>query len=95
MLRGLRYRVDLLTLAVARTGSRVLFIGGALYLIGTLLVTIVFNVPKNEALASVAPADPDAARGWAGYIARWTVWNHVRTAAALAAAAAFSIALGR
>ena len=72
-----------------------MFIGGALYLIGTLLVTIVFNVPKNEALASVAPADLDAARRWAGYVARWTVRNHVRRAAALAAAAAFSIALGR
>jgi uncharacterized membrane protein len=70
-----------------------LFSGGVLYLVGTLLVTIVFNVPRNEALAAVTPADPDAARLWAGYVASWTAWNHVRTAAALAAAALFSIAL--
>ena len=71
-----------------------LLVGGALYLVGSLLVTIVFNVPKNEALASVAPADPNGASLWAGYVASWTAWNHVRTAASLAAAASFSIALG-
>lgn len=75
-------------------GAVYLFVGGALYLVGSLLVTIVFNVPKNEALASVAPADPDGASLWAGYVASWTAWNHVRTAASLAAAASFSIALG-
>ncbi len=75
-------------------GAVYLFVGGALYLVGSLLVTIVFNVPKNDALASVAPADPDGASLWAGYVASWTAWNHVRTAAALAAAASFSIALG-
>ena len=30
---------------------------------------------------------------WTRYVAEWTTWNHVRTAAALAAAAAFTIAL--
>ncbi|MGH8491303.1 MAG: anthrone oxygenase family protein [Gammaproteobacteria bacterium] len=71
-----------------------LLIASALYLVGTVLVTIVFNVPKNEALASVARAHPDGASLWAGYVASWTAWNHVRTAASLAAAASFSIALG-
>jgi uncharacterized membrane protein len=74
-------------------GAVYLFTAGALYLVGTLLVTIVFNVPRNNALAAVAPTDPDAARLWASYVASWTAWNHVRTAAALAAAALFSIAL--
>lgn len=75
-------------------GAVYVLVGSALYLVGTLLVTIVFNVPKNEALASVAPADRDGAGLWAGYVASWTTWNHVRTAAALAAAASFSVALG-
>jgi uncharacterized membrane protein len=56
-------------------------------------VTIVFNIPKNEALASLAPADPGASL-WAGYVASWTSWNHIRTAAALTAAASFTIELG-
>jgi uncharacterized membrane protein len=74
-------------------GAVYLFVGSALYLVGSLLVTIVFNVPMNESLASVAPADPDGASLWAGYVASWTAWNHIRTAAALAAAASFSVAL--
>ncbi|MFQ5572444.1 MAG: DUF1772 domain-containing protein [Rhodothermales bacterium] len=75
------------------SGAVYLFIGSVLYLVGTLLVTIVFNVPRNKSLASVAPADPDAASLWAGYVNSWTAWNHVRTVAALAAAASFSVAL--
>ena len=63
------------------------------YLIGTLLVTIAFNVPRNEALGALAPTDSSNAPLWARYVAEWTAWNHVRTVAALAAAAAFSIAL--
>jgi uncharacterized membrane protein len=42
-------------------GAIYLCVGGALYLVGSLLVTIVCNGPKNEAFVSVAPADPDCA----------------------------------
>ncbi len=74
-------------------GAVYLFAGSVLYLVGTLLVTIVFNVPRNESLASVAATDPDGANRWTDYVTSWTTWNHVRTVAALAAAAAFSVAL--
>lgn len=74
-------------------GSAYLLAGSVLYLVGSLLVTIAFNVPRNEALAAVAATDPNGAKLWAGYIASWTAWNHVRTAASLAAAASFSVAL--
>ena len=56
--------------------------GGLAYLIGTILVTIVFNVPRNNALAAVDPQSADGARVWAGYVTGWTAWNHVRTVAA-------------
>jgi uncharacterized membrane protein len=75
-------------------GAVYLLVGGALYLVGSLLVTLVFNVPMNEALASVAPADSEGASLWASYLANWTAWNHVRAAAALAAAASLTVALG-
>lgn len=75
------------------SGSAYLLAGSVLYLVGSLLVTIGFNVPRNEALAAVAPTDPNGAKMWAGYVASWTAWNHVRTAASLAAAASFSLAL--
>jgi uncharacterized membrane protein len=74
-------------------GSFYVLAGSALYLVGTLLVTAVFNIPRNDALGAIAATDPDAARLWAGYIAGWTAWNHVRTAAALGAAAALTFAL--
>ena len=70
-----------------------LLAGSALYLIGTLLVTIVCNVPRNNLLATVKPADAKSAAIWSEYVAGWTAWNHVRTIASLAAAACFSIAL--
>ncbi|UUZ75953.1 DUF1772 domain-containing protein [Polaromonas sp. P1(28)-13] len=74
-------------------GAVYLFAGSTLYLVGCLLVTIVFNVPKNEALALVVPATPDGASLWAGYVSSWTAWNHVRTAASLAAAVSLTIVL--
>lgn len=58
-----------------------------------LALTMLVNVPMNEALAKVSPvpSDIDAARDiWAGYSGRWQVWNQVRTVAsglALACAA--------
>ena len=71
-----------------------LLVGSLLYLVGTFLVTMVFNVPKNNALAAADPASADGARLWSSYLANWTAWNHIRAAAALAAAAALTIALG-
>lgn len=74
-------------------GAAYLLVGSLLYLIGTFLVTIVFNVPLNEALATVEPGSADGANLWASYLTNWTVWNHIRGAAALAAAALLTIAL--
>jgi uncharacterized membrane protein len=76
-------------------GAAYRLVGGLLYLVGTMLVTIVFNVPRNNALAAVDPASADAAGLWAGYVTSWTAWNHVRTVAALAAAASLTLALYR
>lgn len=72
-------------------GAVYLLVGGVLYLVGTFLVTLMFNVPKNKALASVRPTE--GASLWADYLSKWTAWNHVRTAAALAAATSLTIAL--
>jgi uncharacterized membrane protein len=70
-----------------------LLTGGALYLIGTFLVTVAANVPLNKTLAAVEPAGPGSAERWSHYRARWTAWNHVRTVAALLAAVLLSLAL--
>lgn len=67
-----------------------LLVGSLLYLIGSFGVTIAFNVPLNDALATVKPNSPEGAAFWANYLKNWTFWNHVRTIAALAAAAVFT-----
>jgi uncharacterized membrane protein len=67
--------------------------GSLLYLFGVILVTLLFNVPLNDALEAVEPGSAEGAGLWTRYLAAWTAWNHVRTAAPLAAAAAFILAL--
>lgn len=74
-------------------GAVYLLVGSLLYLVGTVGVTIAFNVPLNDALAIVKPDSPEGANLWVKYLTNWTIWNHVRTIAALAAAALLTIAL--
>src|SRR5438094_485487 len=76
-----------------KPGAGYLLVGSLLYLIGTILVTIACNVPLNDALAAVDPSSADAGRVWTNYLKNWTTWNHVRTIAALAAAASFILGL--
>lgn len=76
-----------------RPGALYLLVGGLLYVIGTFAVTMLFNVPRNDALAAIDPASADGASLWAAYVTGWTAWNHVRTAAALAAAAFLTAAI--
>ncbi|MPY87505.1 MAG: DUF1772 domain-containing protein [Luteitalea sp.] len=68
-------------------------IGSVLYLVGAVLVTMLFNVPRNSALAVLAPSNPAASNFWVGYLSTWTAWNHVRMIAALGAAVLFTVAL--
>jgi uncharacterized membrane protein len=74
-------------------GAVYLLLGSLLYLIGTVLVTISFNVPLNDALAKVEPDSSAGESLWASYLITWTNWNHLRTVSALAAAGSFTIAL--
>lgn len=76
-------------------GSPYLVGGSLLYLVGTILVTIACNVPRNDALAAVEPETDEGARLWADYLLTWTRWNHARTVAALLAAAFLAVSLWR
>jgi len=67
--------------------------GAAAYLAGAIGVTVAANVPMNDRLADVDPRVQGDVAYWDEYVERWTAWNHLRTAAALTAAAALTIAL--
>jgi uncharacterized membrane protein len=70
-----------------------LLLGGLLYLAGVVMLTLVYHVPRNDALAALNPNEPGASDHWRQYVRTWTAWNHVRTLAPLAAAALFTVAL--
>jgi len=77
-----------------KPSSMILLLACACYLVGTLLVTMVFNVPMNNALKAIDPQTVQATELWATYLRKWIFWNHVRMVASLLAAVFFILALG-
>jgi uncharacterized membrane protein len=75
------------------SGSAQVLAASAIYLAGVIGVTMLRNVPLNDALAAVQPGTPEAARLWSRYLTEWTFWNHVRTIAPIVSAALFIAAL--
>ncbi|TIU23362.1 MAG: DUF1772 domain-containing protein, partial [Mesorhizobium sp.] len=63
-----------------------------IYVVGNLIVTMIFNVPLNNALAAVDPAGANGAAVWATYLRDWVMWNHVRTITAIVALGCFIVA---
>jgi uncharacterized membrane protein len=76
-------------------GAAYLLTGALLYLVGTIFVTMVANVPLNHRLARAKPDGVESASLWKQYLKTWTAWNHLRTIASLAAATCFIMALVR
>lgn len=73
------------------TGDLLAAAGGGLYLAGFLL-TIVYNVPRNNALAAADPVSAHGAQIWASYLREWTAANSVR--AVMSAVGAAGLAAG-
>jgi len=67
--------------------------GAVAYLVGTVGVTMLCNVPLNERIDKVDADGPAAAEEWRRYYGSWCGWNHVRTVAGLAATAAMIASL--
>jgi uncharacterized membrane protein len=71
---------------LGHSGATLIVAACALYFVGMFVATVAFNVPLNDALAADASV-------WARYLEEWTLWNHVRTVAALIACGLFIAAL--
>ncbi len=61
--------------------------GALLYLGGVFLLTVFYHVPRNERLGSLDPGSAEGLAYWKRYGKAWLRWNHVRTVAAILAAA--------
>lgn len=72
-----------------------LLIGALNYLAGTFAVTVIGNVPLNNRLASLRASEPSTQDYWPTYLKRWTLLNHIRTAAALLATLCFTMRLNQ
>jgi uncharacterized membrane protein len=74
-------------------GAVWLVIGALLYVVGSVGLTMVVNVPMNNRLDAANPITDTGAAIWADYLTRWTAWNHVRALACTAATAALAVGL--
>jgi uncharacterized membrane protein len=72
-------------------GSIWLLVGSLLYLVGNILVTGAYNIPRNNAMDAMNLSTLTAAE-WTSWTSSWLVGNHIRTITGLAATAAFLLA---
>lgn len=75
------------------SGTPFALTGALVYLLGCFFVTVVGNVPRNNALAQVEASEEAAEGVWHDYLRVWTRWNTLRTVACIVAAVAFTTSL--
>ncbi len=78
-----------------QAGMASIALAGIVYVLGCVGVTIVCNVPINDALRAVQSGTAEAAAVWTRVLGEWTYWNHVRTVGPLVSAVLFTVALIR
>jgi len=61
--------------------SAYILAAGLLYLLGTIGITALCNIPLNNRLAALNPSDVQALEFWKEFYTTWTRWNHIRTVA--------------
>lgn len=77
----------------AEPGAVLILAGGILNVAGMFGVTMVFNVPLNNALAAADPAGAEGGDVWSRYLRDWTFWNTIRTVASIGAWVCFMWAI--
>ncbi|POH72721.1 anthrone oxygenase family protein [Arthrobacter glacialis] len=82
---------ELVSGAVAEEGPvRIVGAGLALAAVG---ITIVRNVPLNDQLARITPDSPDIADRWRSFERSWSIANHARAFASIAATVILAVSL--
>lgn len=80
-------------LDLSGAGALPMFVGSTTFVIGMFFVTVVRNVPLNNALEATVAEDADGEEMWHRYMQRWVAWNHVRTVCCTVAMALLIVAL--
>lgn len=73
--------------------SRYQLVAGVVYIVGVVLVTIGYHVPRNNILDRLDPSSPEGIAYWAIYLEEWVRMNHLRTIAPLVTAVLLTISL--
>lgn len=81
-----------ITVVIAGSQEPWTIAGAALHLVGVIGVTVLANVPRNDALAKVDAGALGSEDAWRRYVAGWRRWNHVRCVAGIASSALFLVA---
>ncbi len=74
-------------------GSRYHLVAGALYILGVVLLTGGYHVPRNNILDGLDPNTTEGVAYWATYLEEWVRMNHVRTVAPFVAAVLLALSL--
>jgi uncharacterized membrane protein len=67
-------------------GSKYRLVACALYIVGVVVLTVGYHVPRNNILDALDPTSAEGIAYWATYLEEWVRMNHVRTIAPLMAA---------
>jgi uncharacterized membrane protein len=62
-------------------GAGLRLAAGVVCLIGVVVLTAAYHIPRNDALDRLDADSTGSADRWATYLAEWVPWNHVRTLA--------------
>ena len=71
------FKTVFMVLLLGMSALAPLLVGGAIYLVGVLLVTLIFNVPMNQRLDALDFSGSEVASYWKTYVPNWSFWNHV------------------
>ncbi len=86
--------VVLILVEPSSPGAQWALLGSGLYFLGMFVVTMARNVPLNNHLEATDARGSEGSEIWALYLAKWTVWNHVRTVACTVSLALLIAAIG-
>ncbi len=80
-------------MCIGEPGSTMRLVAGAIYVVGVVLTTVGYHVPRNNRLDRIDPESSEGAEYWAVYLKEWVSMNHVRSIAPFVSAVMLTVSL--